>query len=115
MPNITALQVLISSAARSPGTYYSNGIKVAACHALSFYEKVSAKSGSPTLDTVIQTSPNNVDWSDVNSFTQKTAAGFDSEHMAMETFGSYVRVKSTVGGTGSMTFQIELEKKENYD
>lgn len=117
MPIIVALQELIASAARAPGTYYSSGFKVAACRALSFFEDITARGGTTTLKTTMETSPDNQagHWSEVNDFTQKSAVGFDSEHMAQETFGAFIRVKAVVGGAGSITFGLKLEKKESYE
>jgi len=113
--NIVAIQQMISSAARAVGTYYSNGIVVAACHALAFYVDATAKTGTPTLDVDIETSPDGVKWAKINSFTQITAVKFDSEHLADETFGKYVRMKFVVGGTGTFTFEAKMEKKEAYN
>jgi hypothetical protein len=111
--NVSIIQEMLASAARTAATYYSSGIEVGSCHALSFFVNLSAITAG-TLDVTIQTNHDNgSNWVDVNSFNQFTAAKYDSEHMADETFGKYIRMKFVVAG-GTSTFQAWMEKKESH-
>ena len=66
---------------------------------------VTAVAGTnPTLDTAVQTSPDNATWTTIASFAQKTGTG--SEHKNFTGLDHWVRLSHTVGGTGSPSFTI---------
>ena len=113
MSNLSVIQPMLASAARAAGTYYSNGIEVGSCHALSFFVDATVVPAG-TLDVTIQESHDNgSNWVDINNFNQITAVKYDSEHLADETFSKYVRMKFVVAG-GTITFAAYMEKKERH-
>lgn len=63
---------------------------------------------SPTLDTVVQTSPDNSTWYSAGSFTQVTGAGTERKCFAVD---RWVRFSHTIGGssTPKVTASIDGE------
>jgi len=82
-------------------------IDVSGADQLSVFLSVTAASGtSPTLDVVIQDSPDGLLWYDKESFTQATTT--TSEAKRLTNFGKFVRVKYTIGGTTpAFTFEVK--------
>ncbi|HPP12919.1 MAG TPA: hypothetical protein PKW42_09325 [bacterium] len=72
---------------------------------------VSAVSGaSSTLDVKVQTQGPDGVWYDLQSFTQKTAAG--QEAKAITVFGETLRIAYTIGGSSpSFTFSVTAVAK----
>lgn len=62
----------------------------------------AAAGSSPTLDVAVQTSPDQVTWTAIASFTQAT--GVSSTHKMFSPCDRFVRVVETIGGTGGPTF-----------
>lgn len=89
-------------------TSQTAAIDVSGADELSVFLSVTAASGtSPTLDVVIQDSPDGLLWYDKESFTQATAV--TSEAKRLTNFGKFVRVKYTIGGTDTPTFTFEVK------
>lgn len=74
--------------------------------------EVTAASGtSPTLDVVIEDTLDGVNWNDVGSFTQKTAAGRQVIDITVP-FSETLRIRWTIGGTSpSFTFSLAAYSK----
>lgn len=70
------------------------------------YLNVTAVSGtSPTLDVVVEDSPDGVTWVTLATFPQKVAVGTDV--VRVNRLGRYLRAKATIGGTTpSFTFDV---------
>jgi hypothetical protein len=70
----------------------------------------TVSSGSPTLDVKIQTSADNVTFSDYITFTQAT--GTTSELITSDTNPArYARAVLTFGGSGSITAAVSFAQK----
>lgn len=101
----------LASAAQPAGTYVSGPIANAGyavwvdvlvhCSAIA--------GGSPTLDVHLESSPDNSVWTQIagTSITQLTAAG--NARCCGLANSEYVRVTSTVGGTGTATYSVAAE------
>ena len=70
----------------------------------------TVKSGSPTLDVKIQTSADNVSYSDYITFTQATGTTSELKTSASNP-ARYARAVLTFGGTGSITAAISFAQK----
>ena len=70
----------------------------------------TVKSGSPTLDVKIQTSADNVTFSDYITFTQATGTTSQLKTSASNP-ARYARAVLTFGGTGSITAAISFAQK----
>ena len=74
------------------------------------YLNVTAVSGTtPTMDIVLQDSPDNVTWYDIptGAFTQATA--ISAQRIVATQLGGYVRAVITIGGaTPSFTFSLDV-------
>ena len=66
----------------------------------------SVSGTSPTLDTVVQTSPDNSTWYSAGSFSQVTAAGAERKCFAVD---RYVRFSHTIGGSSTPTVTAGIE------
>lgn len=109
---IKQLLTLLASATKT-ATGQTDAIDASGVDELSVFLNVTDVSGtSPTLDVVIQDSPDGTTWYDKESFTQATAA--TSEAKRLTNFGKFVRVKYTIGGTTpSFTFEVKATGR-NY-
>ncbi len=68
---------------------------------------VSAASGtSPTLDVIIESSPDQLAWSEVGRFTQRATAG--TQDVTVAGCARYVRVRWEIGGTGGPSFTFAV-------
>jgi len=78
---------------------------------LTAYLSVTAVSGTaPTLNAVIESSPDGSVWYTHTSFTQATAS--TTEAKSLSNFGKNIRVVSTLGGTTpSFTFTLKATGK----
>lgn len=80
----------------------------------------SARSGTnPTLDVIVQHSPDGTNWFDLITFTQLTAAGSEFKAISEEqgttvqAIGDRLRAKYTLGGTNpSFTFSVLLTAQD---
>jgi len=70
----------------------------------------TVKSGSPTLDVKIQTSADNVSYSDYITFTQATGTTSELKTSASNP-ARYARAVLTFGGSGSITAAISFAQK----
>lgn len=69
--------------------------------------EVTAASGTaPTLNVVVETSPNTSGFEEVGAFQEFEGVGF--QRLKFATLERYVRVKWTVGGTGSPSFTFKV-------
>ena len=74
---------------------------------MAFYLDVTAVSGTtPTLDVVVQDSPDGSVWYDLVTFARKTGVSKEVQRLASP-FARRLRVSYTVGGTSpSFTFSV---------
>jgi hypothetical protein len=80
----------------------------------------SARSGTnPTLDVILQHSPDGTNWFDLITFTQLTAAGSEykvvseEQGSTVQVIGDRLRAKYTLGGTNpSFTFSVVVTAQE---
>jgi len=107
----STVDVALSSAARTASAT-SNVFKVEGAETLMMFLDITAKSGSPTLDVKLQTSPDQVQWFDASAFPQQTDVFADYNALTLRQYGKYVRVVGTFGGSGSITYSVKLERKE---
>jgi len=114
MPRFSMTHVLQASAALEEGDNYTSGFNVGELLEAVILINVTARSGtSPTLDTVLQTSPDNSTWFDMaDSFTQLTDVA--KLLVKITNFGKFIRLKLTVGGTNTptMTTAVYLAGKD---
>jgi hypothetical protein len=76
---------------------------------------VSAVSGTlPTLVVVVESSPDQLAWSEVGRFTQRTTAG--TQDVTVAGCSRYVRVRWEIGGTGgpSFTFAVSATAIQSF-
>ncbi len=110
MPYYTVPEALAPSAARTADGQSEpiDASEYLEAHALL---DVTAVSGMlPTLDLVIETSPDKANWFPHTTFSQKTDAGKDLR--TLSNLGKYVRARWTIGGTTpSFTFSLGLVGK----
>lgn len=89
-------------------TGQTGAIDVSDIDEMSVFLNVSAGSGTnPTLDVVIEDSPDGVKWHTKESFTQAT--GITTEAKRITNFGKFIRVKRTIGGTDTPTFTFDVK------
>lgn len=83
-----------------------------ASDAARFYLDVTAATGTtPTLDVVIEDTPNGVDFYEVAAFTQQTAAGQEAIDVTSP-FAGRLRARWTIAGTSpDFTFSIDLTEQ----
>jgi hypothetical protein len=94
-------KLLSNQALTSSGN--SRGIKVQAHDQLIAYLFVAAVSGTnPSLTLTVQSSPNNVKWTDLGSASALIAAG--NRTIRETNFGPWVRLKWVITGTNNPTF-----------
>ncbi len=107
MPYYTISEILAPSAAR---TADGQGNPIDASEYLESHIllDITAVSGTgPTLDLVIETSPDKVNWFTHTTFSQKTGTGKDLR--TLSNLGKYLRARWTIGGTTpSFTFSVTL-------
>lgn len=104
---IKKLLTLFKSAEKTSSSQ-TGAIDVSDSDEMSIYLDVTVVSGTtPTLDVVIQDSPDGSKWYDKESFTQAT--GVTGEAKRITNFGKFVRVKYTIGGTDTPTFTFEVK------
>lgn len=80
----------------------------------------SARSGTnPTLDVILQHSPDGTNWFDLVTFTQLTAAGSEykvvseEQGTTVQVIGDRLRAKYTLGGTNpSFTFSVVVTAQD---
>ncbi|NOZ27969.1 MAG: hypothetical protein GXP39_07955 [Chloroflexi bacterium] len=74
---------------------------------MAVYLNITAVSGtSPTLDVVVEDSPDGSVWATLATFSTKTAVGVDV--VRANRLGRYVRARATIGGTTpSFTFEVK--------
>ena len=110
MPYYTIPEILVPSAAKTADGQ-SSPIEVSEYLEAQVLLDVAAVSGtSPTLDLVIETSPDKSNWFTHATFSQKTAAGKDLK--TLSNLGKYLRARWTIGGTTpSVTFSATLMGK----
>lgn len=97
----------IPSATQSAGTYTSGPIANAGYAVMvECWVHLSAITSSPTLDVHLESSPDGTTWTQIagTSITQLTAVG-NADCMGLVN-NEYVRVTSTVGGTGTATYAV---------
>lgn len=74
-----------------------------------FLDVASVSGTSPTLNVVVQDSPDGDKWYDLITFTQATQAGNEVKR-ELNVFGRYLRVKYTVGGDSpQFVFDVKAE------
>ena len=110
MPYYTIPETLAASAARTADGQ-SQPIEVSEYIEAHLLLDIAAVDGtSPTLDLVIETSPDKVNWFEHTTFTQKTDAGKDL--LTLSHLGKFIRARWTIGGTTpSFTFSVALVGK----
>jgi hypothetical protein len=92
----STITILASTALAESGE--SGSVDVSGIDELSVYLDISAASGTePTIDVVIQDSPDGTNWYDHTTFSQKTAVGKDAKRIS--NFGKFMRAKYTIAGT----------------
>lgn len=110
MPYYTIPETIVPSAAQT-ASGQSNPIEASEyleAHALLDVTVVAGT--APTLDVVIETSPDKVSWFTHTTFTQKTVVGKDFK--TLSNLGRFLRVRWTIGGTTpSFTFSLTLVGK----
>ena len=110
MPYYTIPETIVPSGAQTVNGQ-SNPIEASEyleAHALLDVTVVSGT--SPTLDLVIETSPDKVSWFIHTTFSQKTAVGKDFK--TLSNLGRFLRARWTIGGTTpSFTFSVALVGK----
>lgn len=98
----------VGTAALASGTTNTSGYEVSRSKSGSFYISVTAVSGTnPTLDVIIQDSPDGTLWYTLTTFTQATAATTEVKRVTQ--IGRYVRANMIVGGTASPTVTFSLQ------
>lgn len=68
---------------------------------LLLHSTIGAKTGSPNVTFQIQTSPDRVNWSNLNSITYTNATGNQSQ--GETNFGKYIKIVWTLTGSGNFT------------
>jgi opacity protein-like surface antigen len=94
----------LSSGVKTAATAQSTAFDVSAYQEGQIFVDVTVKTGTPTLDITIQTSPDNVTWFTHTTMTQITATG--QVRQAITNFGNYMRINYVVGSTTSYTFSV---------
>jgi len=88
-------------------TGQSGAIDVSGLNEASIFLNVSVVAGTnPTIDVIIEDSPNGTDWYTLATFTQKTAAAKDSKRIT--NFAKFLRANYTIGGTENPSFTTEI-------
>lgn len=110
MPYYTVPETLAPSAVRT-NDGQSEPIEVSEYLEAHVLLDVTEASGTdPTLDLVIETSPDKSNWFTHTTFSQKTAAGKDLR--TLSNLGRFIRARWTIGGTApSFTFSAGLVGK----
>lgn len=103
---IKQLLEILTSAARII-TENTGTIDVSGFDELSLYLSVTVASGTtPTLDVVVEDSPDGDVWHTLSTFTQAT--GVTTEVKRITNFGRFIKVTSTIGGTTpSFTYDLK--------
>ena len=97
----------------STGTTFSNSIKTeAAKDARAFLNVATVPGGGQILETIIQGSPDNVNFADIKAFNDVVAVSNIVEPIKQEELATYTRLKYIVAGLGSFTLGASLEKKQ---
>lgn len=103
---------LLAPAARTGSGTSSGFNKGDLSEGLVLVEVTSASGTNPTLNIVVQTSPDNSAWFDLpgGALSQITQAG--NYAAKVENFGKYIRVSYTIGGTApSFSFSVRFVGK----
>lgn len=96
---------LASSAIAATGA--TDSFYVGDCGVLRATLTCTAVSGtSPTLDTVVQTSPDGSTWYSAGAFTQVTGAGAERKCFAVD---RWVRFSHTIGGSSTPTVTASID------
>ena len=105
MPSIRTRELQLHALGAETTTGAGSAIDVRDMARLVVYLFVTAVTGtSPTLDVVVQDSPDGTTWTNLASFTQVTATG-EQAARPVTPFGNYIRVAWTIAGTSpSFTF-----------
>jgi hypothetical protein len=100
----------VASAARTT-TATGTAFNVDNAESFEAFLSITAASGTtPTLDVVLETTVNGVDWYEVDAFAQKT--GVDEDARAFGPLGDQARWKWTIGGTDTPTFTFSIAVDE---
>lgn len=104
----TLEEVLVPSAARTASGSQASNENYRALNDVRAELHVTAVSGTtPTLDVVLETTVDGVDWDAVATFTQRTAAG--RQVLDATVRGNRFRARWTVGGvSASFTFAVTV-------
>ena len=111
MPISTA--VLQASASKT-ATFNTPSVKLPHAKEANVYIDVTAVTGtSPTLDSIIQFSPDDTTWYTNTTLTQVTTAGRTLTKIAGNV-GKYLRVNNTIGGTTpDFTMSIVVDSRDS--
>lgn len=111
--HVVQLETIYPATALAAGATNSGSGYVGNAAEVNVYVTVTGKSGtSPTLDIILQTSPDDSVWFDHTTMSQITANGNVLQKISANV-GKYMRANMTVGGSDTPTYtvKVELERK----